>query len=66
MEKFMDSQSMTLSRTAHAKDLKFYMIFNLDKNMNKKKEVEFTLHTEDKLGRLTKIGVTKEKILEII
>ena len=34
--------------------------------MNKKKKVEFTLHTEDKLKRLMKIGVTKEKVLEII
>ncbi len=31
-----------------------------------KKKVEFTLHAEDKLKRLVKIGVTKEKILEII
>ena len=34
--------------------------------MNKKKKVEFTLHAEDKLKRLVKIGVTKEKILETI
>ena len=34
--------------------------------MNKKRKVEFTLHAEDKLKRLMKIGVTKEKILEII
>jgi hypothetical protein len=33
---------------------------------NKNKKVEFTLHAEDKLKRLTKIGVTKEKSLEII
>ena len=33
---------------------------------NEKKKVEFTLHAEDKLKRLMKIGVTKEKILEII
>jgi len=33
---------------------------------NKKIKIEFTLHTEDKLKRLMKIGVTKEKILEII
>ncbi len=32
----------------------------------KNKKVEFTLHAEDKLKRLTKIGVTKEKSLEII
>ncbi|NAT10248.1 DUF4258 domain-containing protein [ANME-1 cluster archaeon AG-394-G06] len=30
------------------------------------KKVEFTLHAEDKLKRLTRIGVTKEKSLEII
>ena len=34
--------------------------------MNKKKKVEFTLHAEDKLKRLMKVGVTKEKVLEII
>ncbi len=34
--------------------------------MNKKRKVEFTLHAEDKLKRLTKIGVTKEKILKTI
>ncbi|HIH96868.1 MAG TPA: hypothetical protein HA348_05240 [Thermoplasmata archaeon] len=34
--------------------------------MNKKKKFEFTLHAEDKLKRLMRIGVTKEKILEII
>jgi len=33
---------------------------------NKKKKIEFTLHAEDKLKRLMEIGVTKEKILEII
>ena len=33
---------------------------------NEKKKVEFTLHAEDKLKRLMKIGVTKEKILGII
>ena len=30
------------------------------------KEVEFTLHAEDKLRRLTEIGVTREGVLEII
>ena len=37
--------------------------------MNKNKRVErvvFTLHAEDKLKRLMKIGVTKEKVLKII
>ena len=34
--------------------------------MNKKKKIKFTLHAEDKLKRLMRIGVTKEKILEII
>ncbi len=33
--------------------------------MNNKKVV-FTLHAEDKLKRLMKIGVTKEKVLKII
>lgn len=33
---------------------------------NNKKKVEFTLHAEDKLKRLTEIGVTKERVLEII
>ena len=33
--------------------------------MNNKKVV-FTLHAEDKLKRLIKIGVTKEKVLKII
>lgn len=33
---------------------------------NKKKKVEFTLHAGDKLTRLTKIGVTKERVFEII
>jgi len=32
--------------------------------MNKK--IRFTLHTEEKLKRLLKIGVAKERILEII
>jgi Txe/YoeB family toxin of Txe-Axe toxin-antitoxin module len=32
----------------------------------KNKKVEFTLHAGDKLTRLTKIGVTKERIFEII
>ena len=30
------------------------------------KKVVFTLHAEDKLKRLMKIGVTKEKVLKII
>jgi hypothetical protein len=30
------------------------------------KKVEFTLHAEDKLGRLEKIGATREKVLGII
>ena len=34
--------------------------------MNKNKKVVFTLHAEDKLKRLMKIGVTKEKVLKII
>ena len=34
--------------------------------MNKNKKVVFTLHAEDKLKRLMKIGVTKEKVLESI
>ena len=33
---------------------------------NKKKKVEFTLHAGDKLTRLTKVGVTKERVLKII
>ena len=31
-----------------------------------RKKVVFTLHAEDKLKRLMKIGVTKEKVLKII
>lgn len=34
--------------------------------MNKNKKVVFTLHAEDKLKRLMKIGVTKGKVLKII
>ena len=34
--------------------------------MNKNKKVVFTLHAEDKLKRLMKIGVTKDKVLKII
>jgi Trk K+ transport system NAD-binding subunit len=34
--------------------------------MNKKRKVVFTLHAEDKLKLLRKVGVTKEKILKII
>ena len=34
--------------------------------MNKNKKVVFTLHAEEKLKRLMKIGVTKERVLEII
>jgi len=34
--------------------------------MNKNKKVVFTLHAEDKLKRLMKIGITKEKVLKII
>lgn len=34
--------------------------------MNKNKKVVFTLHAEDKLKRLMKIEVTKEKVLKII
>jgi hypothetical protein len=30
------------------------------------KEVEFTIHAEDKLKRLMGLGVTKEKALEIV
>ncbi|MGC8831519.1 MAG: DUF4258 domain-containing protein [Thermoproteota archaeon] len=30
------------------------------------KEVDFTAHAEDKLKRLVALGVTKEKVLEII
>ena len=30
------------------------------------KKVKFTLHAEDKLKRLIKIGVTKEKVLETL
>jgi hypothetical protein len=32
----------------------------------KNKKVEFTLHAGDKLTRLTKVGVTKERVLKII
>ena len=34
--------------------------------MNKNKKVVFTLHAEEKLKRLRKIGVTKKKVLETI
>ena len=34
--------------------------------MNKKEKVEFTLHAEEKLKRLTEIGVTKERVFKII
>ena len=34
--------------------------------MNKKERVEFTLHAEEKLKRLTEIGVTKERVFKII
>ena len=34
--------------------------------MHKNKKVVFTLHAEDKLKRLMKIEVTKEKVLKII
>jgi hypothetical protein len=30
------------------------------------KEVEFTAHAEEKLKRLASLGVTKEKVLEIV
>jgi Fe2+ transport system protein FeoA len=30
------------------------------------KEVDFTTHAEEKLKRLTSLGVTKEKVLEIV
>jgi hypothetical protein len=30
------------------------------------KEVDFTTHAEEKLKRLTGLGVTKEKVLEIV
>jgi len=30
---------------------------------DKKKKVEFTLHAEDKLKRLVKMGITKERVL---
>ena len=33
---------------------------------NKKKKVVFSLHAEDKLTRLTKVGVTKERVLKIM
>jgi|GEM_PF-344831 len=33
---------------------------------DKKKKVEFTLHAEDKLKRLVKIGVTKERVWKVI
>jgi len=31
-----------------------------------KKKIRFTSHAEDKLTRLVKIGVTKEKVIETI
>lgn len=34
--------------------------------MSGHKKVIFTLHAEDKIGRLVKIGVTKKKVLEIL
>jgi len=34
--------------------------------MTERKEVIFTLHVEDKLRRLVRMGITKAKILEII
>jgi len=32
----------------------------------KNKRIEFTIHAEDRLRRLISLGVTKEKILEIV
>jgi hypothetical protein len=34
--------------------------------MTNRKEVVFTLHAEDKLMRLMKVGVTKGKVFEVI
>jgi hypothetical protein len=34
--------------------------------MTERKEVTFTLHAEDKLRRLMRVGVTKERVLEVI